>query len=526
MNDKIFLIIALIIVLAAAGWLILRPKGSKVEVPAGSQSGDLMIEPCEIKMNGTRYQADCGTLIVAENRNNATSRLIALPITRIHSAAENPAEPIFHFAGGPGQSNMGFKPPVWLLANHDIVLIGYRGVDGSSKLDCPEVSAAITGVGGDVLSSDSLDNLSIAMSACSKRFIAEGVDLNGYTIPEVVEDMEAARKALGYKQINLLSESYGTRVAQIYAVMHSDSVKRSAMIAVNPPGHFVWKPEIVDEQVKYYAELCRQDTKCNKSTSDLATTIRDVNQSMAKRWLFLPIDPGKVKVVAFSLLFHRNTAPIIFDAYLSAEAGDSSGLAIMSLAYDFIMPNMMTWGEFLAIGYSSDFDPSFNYRGELTTPGAILGSPMSLLVWGSAANFPVAVMPEEYRHVHPTDIETLLVSGSIDFATPAEFAETELLPSLRNGQHIVISEQGHTNDFWSFQHAAAERLLTSFYTTGKADDSLYSYLPMDFKPAMRFPVLAKILTFTGLLLFVGLGLLINHFIRRHKAARVSRSREN
>lgn len=517
MNGKILWVIILVIVLAVAGWLVLKPKESEIEFPAGSQSGDLIIEPCEIKMNGIRYQADCGTLVVAENRNNQASRLIALPVTRIHSSIKNPAEPIFHLAGGPGQSNMGFKPPAWLLANHDIVLVGYRGVDGSVKLDCPEIAEAITGVGGDLLSFDSLDNLDSAAGACALRFNTEGVDLSGYTISEVVEDMEAARKALGYEQINLLSESYGTRVAQVFAIMHAESLKRSAMIGVNPPGHFVWKPDVVDSQVEYYAELCRQDTECNKSNSDLAATIRDINRSMPKRWLFMPIDPGKVKVVAFTLLFHRTTAPIIFDAYRSAEAGDPSGLALMSLAYDFIMPKMMTWGEFFAIGSSADFDPNLNYREELVTSDAILGAPMSLLIWGSAENWPVTLMPEEYRHINPTNIETLLISGSIDFSTPAEFAETELLPSLQNGQHIVIAEQGHTNDFWSFQLTAAERLLTSFFNTGKADDSLYTYLPIDFKPAMRFTVVAKILTFTGLLLIVGLALLVNHFIRRHKA---------
>ena len=90
-----------------------------------------------------------------------------------------------------------------------------------------------------------------------------------------------------------------------------------------------------------------------------------------------------------------------------------------------------------------------------------------------------------------TEVETLLISGSIDFSTPAQFAEQELLPSLRKGQHVVISEQGHVSDFWQFQPEARQRLLTSFYNTGKADASLYTYLPMDFKPTMRFPLLAK-----------------------------------
>ena len=53
--------------------------------------------------------------------------------------------------------------------------------------------------------------------------------------------MEAARAALGYDRINLLSYSYGTRVAMIYAWMYPGSIHRSAMIGVNPRGNFAWE---------------------------------------------------------------------------------------------------------------------------------------------------------------------------------------------------------------------------------------------------------------------------------------------
>ena len=193
--------------------------------------------------------------MVPENRSNPAARLIALPVKRIRSGSSHPAEPIFYLGGGPGISNMGFKPPAWLLAEHDIVLVGYRGVDGTPKLDCPEVSKAVMGVGGDLLSPASLDGMGKAMGACAARLQRQGVDLAGYTIPEVVEDMESARTALGYTRIDLLSESYGTRVAQIYADMHPASLLRSAMIGVNPPGHFYWEPAVVDAQVAYYASI-------------------------------------------------------------------------------------------------------------------------------------------------------------------------------------------------------------------------------------------------------------------------------
>ncbi|MFN2299626.1 MAG: alpha/beta hydrolase [Anaerolineales bacterium] len=282
---------------------------------------------------------------------------------------------------------------------------------------------------------------------------------------------------------------------------------RSAMIGVNPPGHFLWLPQDVDEQVEYYAGLCRKDADCAARLPDLAGTMRKVNQNMPRSWLGVPIDPGKVRLIAFVLLYHRTTAPMVFDAYAAAENGDASGLALMSLSYDFIVPNMMVWGEFLAIGYSADSEPGRDYRADLSAPDSILGSPMAELIWGSAADYwPPIVADGETRAIRPTGVETLLISGSIDFSTPARFAERELLPALENGRHVIIAEQGHTEDFWSYQSAAAERLLTSFYDTGTADDSLYEYLPMDFHPPVSFPQLAKIACGAVLLLLLGLGL--------------------
>ena len=60
---------------------------------------------------------------------------------RAHSA--HPGVPIFRLQGGPGITNMVFPDASRFTANHDVVLVGYRGVDGSVRLDCPEVSSAM-----------------------------------------------------------------------------------------------------------------------------------------------------------------------------------------------------------------------------------------------------------------------------------------------------------------------------------------------------------------------------------------------
>jgi pimeloyl-ACP methyl ester carboxylesterase len=511
-----FLGLLIVVGLGIAVALRLRPHASMaVTVPPGAKAGDIFLESCSVKIGDTEYAADCGTLVVPEYRGDPDSRLIALPVQRIHAPSSAPAEPIFKLEGGPGTSNFGRTPPSWLLANHDYVKVGYRGVDGTPRLDCPEFAGAMRGSGDDLLGAVSLDAIGDAMAACAAKLQAGGADLHGYSIPEVVEDLEAARSGLGYERIDLLSESYGTRVAQIYAYMHPERVRRSAMIGVNPPGHMVDQPAVFDQLIEHYAELCRADSKCNARTTDLAESMRMVNRSMPKSWAGVPINPGKVRVMAVAMLFHRTTAPIVFDAYLAADSGDPSGLVLMSTAYDFMMPNMATWGEFLALGSSADAEPGRDYRGDLSGTDSILGAPLSELIWGAAAGrWPPFLMDESYRQVHPTDVETLLISGSVDFSTPAQFATRELLPYLKNGRQVILAEQGHTDDFWQFQPEARERLLTSFFDTGQADDSLYVYIPMDFKPAMSFPLLAKIMLGAGLLLILVPAIVLGMIIRR------------
>ena len=482
-------------------------------VPEGAKAGDMTLEPCAFVTASGRYKADGGTLIVPESRDKAASRLIALPVMRVRAIVDKPAEPIFYLAGGPGQSNMSFKPPRDLLANHDVVLVGYRGVDGSIVLDCPEVKQAVEGVGNDLLGPPSLTNLGRAFRQCAARLQAEGIDLNAYTMLDVVRDLEAARVALGYGRVNLLSESYGTRIAQIYAYQHPNNIYRSAMIGVNPPGRFVWEPDTIDRQVEYYARLCAQDPGCSARTSDLARTMRNVAHNMPRRWLFLPIDAGKVKVTTFALLFSRTTAALVFDAYIAAEQGDSSGLALMSLAYDFVFPSMFVWGDLAAKAASADYDRTRDYAAEMEPPGSILGAPFSKLLWSSAA-WPTAPIPEEFRKAQHSDVETLLVSGSVDFSTPAEYATHELLPQLTKGKQVILAEMGHTQDLWTVRRPATIRLLTSFYDTGLADDSFFTYAPMEFHVSWGFPKLARIALASVLLIVAGVIGLVWFIIRR------------
>ena len=215
---KIILTTAILLLIFVSGC---NPAEDKtMEIPQNAQAGDVInLEVCTYEARDVEYAAECGDLVVPENRSDPDSRLISIPITRIHSTGNQTATPVFYLSGGPGESNMRFfgGRVAWFIEQTDIVLVGYRGVDGSVRLDCPEISAHIKNLPGDMLGETSLEQMTAAYSGCAQRIQNDGVDLAGYTPVEVVDDVEAARLALGYEKINLFSIGYGTRLAMIYA---------------------------------------------------------------------------------------------------------------------------------------------------------------------------------------------------------------------------------------------------------------------------------------------------------------------
>lgn len=90
-------------------------------------------------------------------------------------------EPLVVLHGGPGASHDYFLPYLLPLARHNrLVFLDERGSGRSEKLDDPA----------------------------------------GYTVEAMVEDVEAARKALHLGKVNLLGHSYGGVLAQAYALKY------------------------------------------------------------------------------------------------------------------------------------------------------------------------------------------------------------------------------------------------------------------------------------------------------------------
>src|SRR2546429_9538280 len=105
---------------------------------------------------------------------------------------------------------MEFSKASRFADDHDVVLVGYRGVDGSARLDCPEVEPALKH-STDFLGEKFFRAYGDAFRSCPHRLTNDGLDLAGYGLPQQAGAMEAERRALGSKRIDLRSPRPGPR---------------------------------------------------------------------------------------------------------------------------------------------------------------------------------------------------------------------------------------------------------------------------------------------------------------------------
>jgi pimeloyl-ACP methyl ester carboxylesterase len=442
-----------------------------------------------VKIKKERFKTTETTIEVKIDRSDSASAYLSLPIQIIHTKNKNPKEPIFWFDGGPGISNMTYKPPTRLLDNHDFVLVGYRGVDGSVKLKSKEIKKAIRGVGHSLFSEKSIENLQKSTTKYIDGLKKKNIDLKNFTIVDVLNDFEEARKMLGYEKINLLSISYGTRCALLYGYKYPQSVNKSVMIGVNPPGHFVWWPEKTEHIISKYDSLYHLKEPDGLS---IEKSIELSFEKMPKKWSLFTLNPEKIKAVSFVLMYSKTNAVKMFDSYqMAAKKGDYSGLYFMQLAYDYLLPGLFTWGDFFNKGMSADFDKNLNYIDLFQPDKSKIGAPLSLLIWGGGLLWDNVLIEEEYRKVQYSDVQTLMIGGNLDVSTPPEYATEKLLPYMANAQQVILKEMAHVDDIMWLQKEAFNNLVSKYYLSGSIDTTMYVYDNVEFKTKGSFNRIAK-----------------------------------
>ena len=213
--------------------------------------------------------------------------------------------------------------------------------------------------------------------------------------------------------------------------------------------------------------------------------MKNALKKLPKQWQSMPIDPSKVRIVTYLGLYERTYVNMLFDAYCTAEKGDFSSLAVMSLMYDQLMANFENVGDLLSKTYSSVTDPKRDFLTELDDTDSAIGSPMSLMAWGAFqhSQWPVKPVVSEHPPTQTSPIDTLIVYGSKEAAQSFQEKHGSM---FTNAKWVTFDDLGHM-DVWKIIGAGMKHMIHHFIDNGKVDTSKISAIPnWDFTPQMTF----------------------------------------
>jgi len=410
---------------------------------------------------GRRFVLEKGTIAVPENRADPRSRTLVLPYQRLRALeSQSPRPPLFLLNGGPGSSNLSFGlVPKAVWGTRDLVLVGYRGVDGDTLLPDEAFTRAFWDQGPDQSEAD-LKRVAAAYSAFVALCRSRGIDINGYTVDEVVADLDAVREALGYDHIDVYGVSYGTRLAYLYGRDFSETAGRLVLVAANPPGHFALEPLDYDAVVDQYSLVYGRD---------LAAEFRRVTTAMPPQWLWWGIDRGLVRLGAPQLMANPDTADALIGAYEKASRGDFSALA----ALGWIAPHMASGlhaGELMFKGFV-DRQPGRDYLAETSDQGqygrSFLRGTFALAQFIPPADFP-QYAPSPAKAI---EAPTLVLNGTHDSQTPLRGVKADMMPLLPNGTLVELAGHGHFSAVTS-QPEAVARVVLRFLDTGEVERNI------------------------------------------------------
>src|SRR5947209_5603565 len=231
---------------------------------------------------------------------------------------------LLFLTGGPGQPGVPFLTHVRTrlraaLTGYRLVMFDQRGT-GTAALRCPALQAAAGG-------SDLVVPPPGAVPACAH---AIGAQRRDYTTPETVRDIERLRQALGVARLTVDGVSYGTYVAERYALTYPTHVARLVLDSVVPQwGADATYVAAIQATARVLRSLCAQ-ARCGWDPA------RDL-QSVVRR---------------------RHDGPQILDALVAESVGAPSFAGVLAILHEAAAGRDAGLQRFLSIVHAADAAPA------------------------------------------------------------------------------------------------------------------------------------------------------------------------
>jgi pimeloyl-ACP methyl ester carboxylesterase len=426
-------------------------SGSRSDTPGTPPAGTVAAEGTKPRLTGSGpcpgvTGFTCSTLSVPLDHSGHVGGTLDLKVAA-GDGASAPRGVLVLLTGGPGQPGVPFvsrlaRPLAPLFAGYRLVMFDQRGT-GAGALECPALQRAMG-------SSDLRAPAASAVKSCSD---AIGPKRRFFSTADTVADLDLLRQALGAAKLSLDGVSYGTFVAERYALAHPDRVDRLVLDSVVPhDAPLMLSVDNMRATGRVLRAVCAQRRCGSDPVADLEAVVRRFGDGaeLLDALVTLSIVDPNFRGVPEALHRARLGDPAALDRLVSGlRRGDdttagqlSQGLHASTLCADTPAP----WGDSStpvaararalrrAVDRLSESDVLPFDR---ATAGGN-GIALTCLSWPPT---PAPPSPRAGSLLPPVPV--LLLAGDRDLSTPLEWARKEARLAPR-GRLVVVAGAGHS----------------------------------------------------------------------------------
>lgn len=468
------------LLLALAVWVLI-PQ-------ANAQQGAIEFAPCYLTGSGGdgNLQAECATWQRPLDPAQPNGKQVELFVAKLPSTAIDPAKDAFTVInGGPGGSSVNmlveFAPILQAFTRErDVIVLDQRGTGRSVPLSCPSLTDEPEAYEED------------AILTATKECLAQlAYDPRYFTTSVAVEDLEALRTALGYRQLSVYGVSYGTRVAQQYMRQYPEATRSVVIDGVVPaPAKLGGNVAINSQQTldKVLAR-CSAENACAERFPNLANDFQRLSERLRNQPIPLQLQhpvtglPTNIELayghlaiwIRLALYAPETTAliPLIIDQ--AANAQNYLPVAASALRLLHQLTTSITYGMHNAVVCTEDVPFYVESEEDFAAlEASYLGRDMYDTLKVMCSVWPQGILAEEMKAPLNSDVPTLVLSGEFDPITPPAFGDA-VMPGLSQAKHIIAPGQGHG----TLPRGCIPRLVLDFVESADisaVDESCTKYL--------------------------------------------------
>jgi pimeloyl-ACP methyl ester carboxylesterase len=410
------------------------------------------LKPCRLR--GVEHEALCGVIQRPLDPAQAQGVQIDIHFAVLPALARNKKpDPVFFFAGGPGQSAIEIAAQVGAMLGRftnrrDIVLIDQRGVGKSAPLLCDADDPARP-----LAEQFDLERMRAQQARCFEQLKAlPHGDLRFFTTTIAMADAEAVRVALGADKINLVGGSYGTRAVLEYMRQFPQQVRRAVIDGVAPPDMVLPASFSSDNQAALDAlfAACEKDPACNTREPQLQQRWRALLASLPRTVALAHPLTGRSESLELTQpmllgmvrgpLYAPTLAAALPAAIGEATRGRFESLVGVATALGGRRGTQVAAGMHFAVVCAEDF-PRLDRSTD--APGADFGGAFASLYADICPMVARGAVPDAFYTMPPTPAATLVLSGGLDPVTPPRHGERAAKALGAKARHAIVPNAGH-----------------------------------------------------------------------------------